>query len=110
MVKNIFICVCLLAIVILLICIYRNVKKAVLFLVDITYVVQRTEETNNLLDKLCKKVVRINNNIAPNNPDAWLGRENQHRAAELREKNPETFKMVSELLKMYLGYDDQKVR
>lgn len=108
MVINIFICVCLLAIVILLIYIYQKVEKAVLFLVDITYVVQRTEETNRLLDKLCKKIVRLNNNLFPNNPDAWLGLENQSRAAELRGKNPETFEMVSELLKMYLGYDDKK--
>ena len=66
------------------------------------------KQTNSLLDKLCKKVVRLNNNLAPNNPDAWLGLENQSKAAELREKNPETFEMVSELLKMYLGYDDKK--
>lgn len=69
-------------------------------------VVNQQKQTNCLLDKLCKKVVRLNNNLAPNNPDAWLGLENQSRAAELREKNPETFEMVSELLKMYLGYDD----
>lgn len=108
MVINIFICVCLLAIVILLICIFREADKAVTFLVRITYVVQRTKETNHLLDKLCKKIVRLNNNLAPNNPDAWLGFENQSRAVELREKNPETFEMVSELLKMYLDYDDKK--
>ena len=69
-------------------------------------VVNQQKQTNCLLDKLCKKVVRLNNNLAPNNPDAWLGFENRERAAELREKNPETFEMVSELLKMYLGYDD----
>lgn len=72
----------------------------------VTGIRHEIKQTNSLLDKLCKKVVRLNNNLAPNNPDAWLGLENQSRAAELREKNPETFEMVSELLKMYLGYDD----
>ena len=74
--------------------------------IQLERVVNQQKQTNCLLDKLCKKVTRINNNIAPSNPDAWLGLENQSRAAELKEKNPETFEMVSELLKMYLGYDD----
>ena len=74
--------------------------------IQLERVVNQQKQTNCLLDKLCKKVVRLNNNLAPNNPDAWLGLENQSRTAELREKNPETFEMVSELLKMYLGYDD----
>ena len=81
-----------------------SMKK--LISIQLERVVNQQKQTNCLLDKLCKKVTRLNNNLAPNKPDAWLGLENQDRAVELKRKNPETFEIVSELLKMYLGYDD----
>lgn len=74
--------------------------------IQLERVINQQKQTNCLLDKLCKKITKLNKNISPGKTDAWLGFENRERAAELREKNPETFEMVSELLKMYLGYDD----
>ena len=102
-------CIVLLYVVVMLALIFLRLDK-IISMIDSEklHTLTKLIETNELLDKLCKKIVRLNNNLAPNNPDAWLGFENQSRAAELREKNPETFEMVSELLKMYLGYDDKK--
>lgn len=101
-------CIVLLYVVVMLALIFLRFDKIISKIDRASFYAPKILETNCLLDKLCKKVVRLNNNLAPNNPDAWFGFENQSRAAELREKNPETFEMVSELLKMYLGYDDKK--
>lgn len=54
------------------------------------------EMIQNQIDMLTKKVSN-----ASNTPQAWLTFDKQGKAKELREKNPETFDYICEILKLY---------
>lgn len=57
---------------------------------------QKLSETNNLLDILIKKVSRSAGHSQP-----WLSSSDSEKAEELRNKNPEMYDYISQILKLY---------
>lgn len=59
---------------------------------------QKLSETNNLLDILIKKVSRSAEHSQP-----WLSNADSEKAKNLRNKNPELYDYISQILKLYFN-------